>query len=716
MIYRSCIVMVAAVLTTVPLATTAENQTTVLTNTYGTPGGLIDMPTAEMAPEGQLSTTVDHYDGATKTTLTFQVTERLSASFRYSAVYGLNVQRPNPNAPPAFITNRISPYYDRSFDLSFRLVNEGQYMPAINLGLQDLVGTGLFGGEYIVATKSIGERLRVSAGLGWGRLGSYGSIGSTGSRPTSLLGEGGIPTYDRWFRGDVAPFAGLSYQLTDRMNLSLEYSSDGYDREVQDGITEHDTPWNIGIDYQVSDALNFGVYALNGTAVGVNATLALNARKPAVTGGAEPAPVPVAPRAPGATRDLGWTTDPKRPATVQASVAKSLETEGLRLHGFDLSAKRAHVMIRNPRYDMRAQAVGRTARVLTRTLPASVEVLTITQVEKGMPVSSTSFRRSDLERLENAPATEVLAVAGFNDPLSAGARPALVDEAYPRFDWTIGPFLNFSVFDPDNPVRANGGIRFQGDYHIARGLRASGSVSYKLFGDLDNVTIGPSNLPRVRSNVAQYSLTDDPTLDYLTLAHYGRPAKDFYSRVTVGYLEKMYAGASGEVLWKPVDSRLALGAEVNYVMPRDFDQLFETRTRNTATGTIPEFNGHVSAYYDIGNGFHGRVDAGRYLAGDWGATIALDREFANGWRVGAYATKTDVSSATFGEGSFDKGIRITIPLSWGTGSPTRSKTNTVIRSLSRDGGARLRVNGRLYDAVRDTHKPEMAKTWGKFWR
>jgi hypothetical protein len=371
-------------------------------------------------------------------------------------------------------------------------------------------------------------------------------------------------------------------------------------------------------------------------------------------------------------------------------VAESLETEGLRLHGFDLSAKRAHVMIRNPRYDMRAQAVGRTARVLTRTLPASVEVLTITQVEKGMPVSSTSFRRSDLERLENAPATEVLAVAGFNDPLSAGPRPALVEEAYPRFDWTIGPFLNFSVFDPDNPVRANGGIRFQGDYHISRGLRASGSVSYKLFGDLDNVTIGPSNLPRVRSNVAQYSLTDDPTLDYLTLAHYGRPAKDFYSRVTVGYLEKMYAGASGEVLWKPVDSRLALGAEVNYVMPRDFDQ--------------------------FGNGFHGRVDAGRYLAGDWGATIALDREFANGWRVGAYATKTDVSSATFGEGSFDKGIRITIPLSWGTGSPTRSKTNTVIRSLSRDGGARLRVNGRLYDAVRDTHKPEMAKTWGKFWR
>lgn len=689
------------------MAGTAEIQTTTETNSYGTPGGLIDMPTAEMAPLGQLSTTIDHYDGATKTTLSFQVTKRLSASFRYSSIYGLV---PGPGRPP------YSTYYDRSFDLSFRLVNEGQYMPAMNIGLQDLVGTGLFGGEYIVATKSIGERLRVTAGLGWGRLGSYGSIGSTGTRPASLLGEGGIPTYDRWFRGDVAPFAGLSYQLTDRMNLNLEYSSDGYDREVGDGITRHKSPWNFGVDYRVSDALSFGVYSLHGTEIGFNVTLALNARKPAVNGGAETAPLPVARRGPGAARDLGWTREPQRRGAVRASVAKSLETEGLRLHGFDLSAKRAHVMIRNPRYDMRAQAVGRTARVLTRTLPASVEVLTITQVEKGMPVSSTTFRRSDLERLENAPATEILAVSGFNDPLEVGPRPAIVEDAFPRFDWTIGPFLNFSVFDPDNPVRANGGIRVKGDYHIAGGFRASGSVSYKLFGDLDKVTIGPSNLPRVRSNVAQYSVTDDPTLDYLTLAHFGRPAKEFYSRFTVGYLEKMYAGASAEVLWKPVDSRLALGAEANYVVPREYDQLFGTRSRRTGTGTIPEVNGHVSAYYDFGNGFHGRLDAGRYLAGDWGATLALDREFANGWRVGAYATKTDVSSTTFGEGSFDKGIRITIPLSWGTGHPTRTKSNTVVRSLSRDGGARLRVNDRLYEAVRRTHEPEMVKSWGKFWR
>jgi hypothetical protein len=226
----------------------------------------------------------------------------------------------------------------------------------------------------------------------------------------------------------------------------------------------------------------------------------------------------------------------------------------------------------------------------------------------------------------------------------------------------------------------------------------------------------PSGLPRVRTDYAQYSREGDPALEYLTLAHYGRPGQNLYSRVTMGYLEAMYAGVSGEILWKPVNSRLALGAELNWVRPRDFDQMFGLRSRVTSSGTIPEFNGHVSAYYAFGNGFHGQLDVGSYLAGDLGATVSLDREFANGWRVGAYATFTDANIDDFGEGSFDKGIRVTIPFGWALGKPARQSNTINIQSLTRDGGARLNVNERLYESVRDYHQPELAREWGRFWR
>jgi len=104
------------------------------------------------------------------------------------------------------------------------------------------------------------------------------------------------------------------------------------------------------------------------------------------------------------------------------------------------------------------------------------------------------------------------------------------------------------------------------------------------------------------------------------------------------------------------------------------------------------------------------------LAGDKGATVSVTREFANGWRIGAFATKTDLSAEQFGEGSFDKGISLSIPITWATGQPTRDRASTTLRSLSRDGGARVDVSGRLYDRVRDAQDAKLYDGWGRFWR
>lgn len=701
-----------------PMSTAqADPLTTKQTNIYGVPGRLIDMPTAEVAPDAQLSTTVSIYGSGnnqtTRTTLSFQMLPRLNASFRYSAIGGLV---PTPGRP-TFTT-----LYDRSFDLSYRFLNEGKYHPAMSIGLRDFAGTNIYSGEYIVATKSFAQgKLALTAGLGWGRLGSYGSLGSTGNRKAQTLGQGGIPSYDRWFRGDVAAFGGLSYQPTEKLGFSVEYSSDAYDREVRDGALDHRSPWNFGVSYKASEALRFAAYSLYGDEIGASVTLTLNPRNPAVKGGLEPAPLPVAVRSAQSAADLGWSTDPARRASTtaqsQETLSALLEKEGISLHAMSMTEREAHVQIRNHRYDMRAQAFGRTARAMTRSLPASVETLTVTLMTQGVPSTAATFRRSDLERLENAPAQAMREATTLSDGRRFDTGLSYHEEALPRFEYSVSPFLRLSVFDPENPVRANAGVQAKAKYHFAPGWAVSGSVSQKLVGNLDKSSLpGASGLPRVRSNVAFYSRTDTPTIDHLTLAHYGRPAENIYSRVTAGYLERMYAGVSGEVLWKPVESRLGLGAEINYVQPRDFDQQFGLRSRNTGTGVIPEWNGHVSAYLDMGYGFHGQLDVGRYLAGDWGATVALDRVFANGWSIGAFATKTNVSSDTFGEGSFDKGLRITIPFAWGLGTANKRSSTTTLRSLTRDGGARLEVEDRLYERIRDTQDPQLSRGWGKFWR
>ncbi|MEL6419420.1 MAG: YjbH domain-containing protein, partial [Pseudomonadota bacterium] len=106
---------------------------------------------------------------------------------------------------------------------------------------------------------------------------------------------------------------------------------------------------------------------------------------------------------------------------------------------------------------------------------------------------------------------------------------------------------------------------------------------------------------------------------------------------------------------------------------------------------------------------------GRYLAGDTGATFTISREFKNGWKVGGFFTLTDVSAEEFGEGSFDKGINLTIPLNWFLGKPTQQTVSTTIRPIQRDGGARLGVPGRLYEVVRPGHQAELVSDWSRVW-
>lgn len=674
---------------------------------YGTPG-LIDMPTAQSAADAELATTISHFAGSTRATLSFQISPRLSGSFRYTRIANWTVSTGEET-------------FDRSFDLRYRLVDEGRYRPAVAVGLQDFVGTGIYSGEYIVATKHFRPQIAVTGGIGWGRFGSYNGFQNPlgvidkrfEQRPSGFTGRGGQLESSKWFRGDAAFFGGISWQPNDKLTLKAEYSSDAYVTETVPArsLFKRRSPLNFGLDYRFRENVHFQAYVLHGSEVGFGVNLISNPRRPAVFGGAERAPLPVVPRSAGSAADLGWIVDPKRTTAARTTTAQLLSAEEMALEGMKLEGRSVTVHVRSQDYLVKSEVIGRTARVLTRTMPASVERFVIVPVENGMPLSAVTVQRSDMESLEFASdnAWKSYSRAQISD--AAGTKEGLSynEELYPKFTWSLGPYLQGSYFDPDNPVRIDVGAALDVRYDIAPGLFLSGRVQHKLVGNRDSSTRSdPSKLPRVRSDSNLYAKADTALTD-LTLNYYFRPGKNLYGRVTAGYLEQMYAGVSGELLWKPVSSRLAFGVELNHVKQRDFDMGLDLRDYAVTTG-------HASAYYDFGNGYHGQLDAGRYLAGDWGATISLDRRFDNGWKIGAYATFTDVPFNDFGEGSFDKGIRISVPLGRIAGSPTGRIVDNKIQPILRDGGARLDVTGRLYETLEGYHDPELKRSWGRFWR
>ncbi|TNF64869.1 MAG: YjbH domain-containing protein, partial [Rhodobacteraceae bacterium] len=449
--------------------------------------------------------------------------------------------------------------------------------------------------------------------------------------------------------------------------------------------------------------------------LGVQLTFALNPKEPPAYSGLDKAPPPVLPRNAATAAQLGWgsggdwAASPAALDDIETRAARALSQTGLVLRGIALTPGAVRVEIDNPTYRAQAQAAGRAARALTGVLPPSVETITVVLVKNGIAASQMTLRRSDLEALEydldNSWSSFARARIG---PSTATLPPR--DGLFPRWEGGFAPYITPSFFDPDDPIRADLGVQYEASLELAPGWVLYGLARKKIVGNLDQSTrVSNSVLPRVRSDFNIYDREGDPALVELTLNRFFQPGEDLYGRVSVGYLETMYAGVSGELLWKPFDSDLALGVEVNWVRQRDFDQRFGLQDYSVTTG-------HVSAYYDFGNGFTGQMDVGRYLAGDWGATVALDRRFRNGWTVGAFATKTDVSAAEFGEGSFDKGIRLTIPLDWISGQPDRRDADVMLRPVQRDGGARVTVSNRLYGMINDSHQTGLQENWGRFWR
>ncbi len=192
---------------------------------------------------------------------------------------------------------------------------------------------------------------------------------------------------------------------------------------------------------------------------------------------------------------------------------------------------------------------------------------------------------------------------------------------------------------------------------FGHGLALGGSVSQVVAQNLDGAATCDSVLPRVRSDYARYADDGrDLALPTLYAERIWSPAPDIFARVTAGYLEPMFAGVSGELLWRPHDRPFAIGLDVAHVAQRDFDQRFGVQG-------YPVTTGHVSLHADLPVwNLTATLRGGRYLAGDWGGTLEVARRFDSGIEVGAFATLTEVPFDRFGEGSFDKGIFIRVPL------------------------------------------------------
>ncbi len=179
--------------------------------------GLLQTPTARMAPAGELSVNANRTEPYSRYSVSLQPLDWLEGSFRYTAITN------RPYGSEALSGSQS--YKDKAVDVKVRLWQESHWLPDVALGFRDIGGTGLFSSEFFVANKRY-DNFDFSAGIAWGYLGNRGDIDNPlgyvsdrfDTRP-ELEGTGDVNS-GSYFRGRPSFFGGVSYQTPwDRLSL-----------------------------------------------------------------------------------------------------------------------------------------------------------------------------------------------------------------------------------------------------------------------------------------------------------------------------------------------------------------------------------------------------------------------------------------------------------------------------------------------------------------
>lgn len=667
--------------------------------------GLMQTPTARMQRAGSLAFSYTDVSPYRRYNVSLQPLEWLEAGFRYTEV-----------------TNRLygeaiagdRDYLDKGVDAKIRLWEESRYLPAVAVGLRDMGGTSLFGSEYLVASKRWYD-FDFTLGLGWGYLGSRGDLNNPlgwasdnyNDRPTDTGGdEGGEFSLNSLFKGQMGIFGGVEWQTPwQPLVLMAELDGNDYQSEPQSNDQEQDSPINLGARLSMTDNLILkagwerGNTAMLGVTFGVDLAGLSQAKL-------DTPPEPLVAKAP-ASNQLSW---PELSREIQAQ-------SGIRVDSLTREGTALIVSGESTRFRSTAQAEGRANRVLHNRVDDYFESFHYRLRSGGLDTREDVHARADIakaghdvrQQLRYTHSVYALAATEPNDSKAEGAarysgEKVLLENTGDRWSAGFSPGLNQNIGGPDGYLY-QGYLKGSAAWRTDRHGWLSGSAQLTLFDNFDQYEyISDSKLQRVRSYIGRYIEETDVGIDNLQYTRTHQFGRNWYGMAYGGILEMMYAGVGGEVLYRPLGSPLAYGVDVNWVKQRAFNQQFGLRDYSTTTG-------HASIYWDTGyEDVLAKISLGRYLAKDLGMTLDISRGFANGARMGAWASFTDAGD-DFGEGSFDKGFYIMLPLDAFFVHSSRDNVSLAWNPLTRDGGARLNRKYSLYDM---TDYRDMDEYWQDF--
>lgn len=673
--------------------------------------GLMQTPTARMNSEGHLTLGYYDTDDYRRTSITLQLFDWMEATARYT-----DFRYSFYSDDPEFSGDQT--LKDKGFDLKFRALEESKWLPEVAIGLRDLGGTGLFGGEYIVGSKAwhtenLGS-FDFHLGLGFGYLGhrdnAYNPFCEITdefcTRPSGTTPGGGDIEWDKMFKGPAATFGGVEWQTPlQGLRIKAEYDPNNYKNESLPNPINPENPreivqdsyWNFGAEYAYNNLINFKLGYQRGNTMTFGFSLRYNL--------ATAYQVKTEPKLRDAKRssaqgfnDVDLNRLSQALLNETGFAIKAVE------HDKNEAVKQERVTLyaEQTRYRDREDAVQKAARILSNELPEDVTRYEIAEIKDGLGIVQyninapfyKSAARGERFYREEDDAFTLSNVRVARGSTTGKATPTSAASA----GYSISPHLDQSFGGAEDFYIYQLALMANGYYHFTPNLTVNGTVGVNIVNNYDEFNFLVDDLenplPRVRTRIREYYDNQDLWLQNLQLVYTDQASDNVYYALYGGYLERIFGGIGGEILYRPLNSRFAFGVDLNWAKQREPDNSFGFEDYDVLTG-------HASVYWqpELLPSSLIKLQAGRFLAGDEGVQIDFSHQFDSGVRAGAYAAFTNVSREEYGEGGFTKGFYISIPFDLFTVRNTLARGRIGWQPITRDGGQMLNRSINLYQTT-----------------
>jgi hypothetical protein len=614
-------------------------------------------------------------------------------------------------------------YLDKGFNIKFSHKPNNIIFPRFAIGLDDFAGTGQFSREYVVATYDF-NGLKLTSGIGWGKFVGESSFQNPlsyvsdifSNRKIEVSDQGGQVSFSQWFRGPSTHLLGLEYKLAKIKNLSIKIERDPFDY-FQFGccgegktpesflVRNKDSDINFGLSYKYKEFGNINLSYVKGNTWSLSFSVGFNGKKN----------YRVKPKFTPSIDNRDYQQEiPKN--EFYLDLLNNLNENKLYLQTANIENSTLNLSIESAEhfnpivYSSRAAYVANEVSKLNNIKLKKIEV---GHISRDFKINSISYLPKDLNQVNRMPNVIIkrnsLVTNSLNDShKNHEFRPTV---KFPVVINQFSPDIKTHVGSPEKFLYVGLGIKATTEIQFNRNLVFYSVIGKSFKDNFDKkVSIPNSQLANVRTQVVDYlqGSSKDVYITNMSIENIWSPYNNLYAKVSMGYLESMYGGVSTEMMFKPFKSNFAFSIEYNNVKKRSFDQKFSFANYRVSTTHL-----NVAHYHPQSN-ILAKWSYGKYLAQDKGYTLDISRRLPSGWQAGIWFSNTNVSAEQFGEGSFDKGFYINIPLNLFSKNYVKNIQGFGLRTMTRDGAQKLELRNRLIDSFYGSSYNEINENWNGF--